>query len=180
MMTAISPADDNFDETLSTLRYADRVKRIKQTAKKNSGESKATMERELRNEIEKLRMKLELRSSGNKDQVIQLENYLSNTKSELRRVKLEHNQKVDEMRVTYLQMKQHLESMGLTSLDNAKQNNLACKLINISSDPSLSGSMVFFLTRDVVTIGALGSKPKPNIALQSDGDILKVSVCLLG
>ena len=29
MIAAISPADINFDETLSTLRYADRAKRIR-------------------------------------------------------------------------------------------------------------------------------------------------------
>ena len=29
MICAISPADDNYDETLSTLRYADRAKKIK-------------------------------------------------------------------------------------------------------------------------------------------------------
>jgi len=31
MIAALSPADVNFDETLSTLRFADRVKRIKNT-----------------------------------------------------------------------------------------------------------------------------------------------------
>ena len=61
MMAAISPADDNFDETLSTLRYAERVKRIRQSAKKNKGDSKATVERELRAQITKLKGQLELR-----------------------------------------------------------------------------------------------------------------------
>lgn len=28
MICALSPAEDNYDETLSTLRYADRAKRI--------------------------------------------------------------------------------------------------------------------------------------------------------
>lgn len=32
MIAALSPADVNYDETLSTLRFADRVKRIKNTA----------------------------------------------------------------------------------------------------------------------------------------------------
>lgn len=31
MIAAISPADINYDETLSTLRYADRAKQIKNT-----------------------------------------------------------------------------------------------------------------------------------------------------
>jgi hypothetical protein len=32
MFAALSPADANFEETLSTLRFADRVKRIKNHA----------------------------------------------------------------------------------------------------------------------------------------------------
>ena len=32
MIAALSPADINYDETLSTLRYADRAKRIKNKA----------------------------------------------------------------------------------------------------------------------------------------------------
>lgn len=32
MIAALSPADINYDETLSTLRYADRAKKIKNTA----------------------------------------------------------------------------------------------------------------------------------------------------
>jgi len=32
MIAALSPADSNYDETLSTLRYADRAKRIKTKA----------------------------------------------------------------------------------------------------------------------------------------------------
>ena len=32
MICAISPAGDNYDETLSTLRYADQAKKIKNIA----------------------------------------------------------------------------------------------------------------------------------------------------
>lgn len=35
MIAALSPADINYEETLSTLRYADRAKRIKNAVKKN-------------------------------------------------------------------------------------------------------------------------------------------------
>merc|ERR1712130_1002940 len=67
MMTTISPADDNFDESLSTLRFAARVKKIRQSAKKNSGDSKGVQERALKAQINKLKQQLELRSSGNKE-----------------------------------------------------------------------------------------------------------------
>jgi kinesin family protein 1 len=60
MIAAISPADINFDETLSTLRYADSAKRIKNHAVVNE-DANARMIRELKEELTALRGKL---SSG--------------------------------------------------------------------------------------------------------------------
>ncbi|APA11460.1 hypothetical protein sscle_08g062300 [Sclerotinia sclerotiorum 1980 UF-70] len=57
MIAAISPADINFDETLSTLRYADSAKRIKNHAVVNE-DANARMIRELKEELAQLRGKL--------------------------------------------------------------------------------------------------------------------------
>ncbi|KAL9055842.1 MAG: hypothetical protein Q9162_003268 [Coniocarpon cinnabarinum] len=57
MIAAISPADINFEETLSTLRYADSAKRIKQHAVVNE-DANARMIRELKEELAQLRAKL--------------------------------------------------------------------------------------------------------------------------
>ncbi|KAG0646811.1 hypothetical protein D0Z07_6193 [Hyphodiscus hymeniophilus] len=57
MIAAISPADINFDETLSTLRYADSAKRIKNHAVVNE-DANARMIRELKEELATLRGKL--------------------------------------------------------------------------------------------------------------------------
>lgn len=57
MIAAISPADINFDETLSTLRYADSAKRIKNHAVVNE-DPNARMIRELKEELANLRTKL--------------------------------------------------------------------------------------------------------------------------
>lgn len=58
MIAAISPADINFDETLSTLRYADSAKRIKNHAVVNE-DPNARMIRELKEELAQLRAKLD-------------------------------------------------------------------------------------------------------------------------
>ncbi|KAB8356678.1 hypothetical protein FH972_024254 [Carpinus fangiana] len=63
MIAAISPADINFEETLSTLRYADSAKRIKNHAVVNE-DANARMIRELKEELAQLRSKL---SSGGND-----------------------------------------------------------------------------------------------------------------
>lgn len=57
MIAAISPADINFEETLSTLRYADSAKRIKNHAVVNE-DPNARMIRELKEELAKLRSQL--------------------------------------------------------------------------------------------------------------------------
>ncbi len=57
MIPAISPAD--YDETLSTLRYADQAKKIKTKAVVNEDPSAKAM-RELKDEVEALRQALKV------------------------------------------------------------------------------------------------------------------------
>ncbi len=58
MIAAISPANYNFDETLSTLRYASRAKFIQNKPKVNEDPKDALL-REYMEEIKKLKMMLE-------------------------------------------------------------------------------------------------------------------------
>jgi hypothetical protein len=57
MICAVSPADNNYEETLSTLRYADQAKKIKCNAVVNESESDKLI-RELKKENETLKMLL--------------------------------------------------------------------------------------------------------------------------
>ncbi|KAI9701921.1 MAG: kinesin-like protein Klp8 [Candelina mexicana] len=63
MIAAISPASLNYEETLSTLRYADSAKRIKNHAIVNE-DPNARMIRELKEELAQLRAKLVGKSSS--------------------------------------------------------------------------------------------------------------------
>lgn len=54
MIAALSPAAINYDETLSTLRFADRAKTIKTRAVVNESPTEKLI-RELREEIERLK-----------------------------------------------------------------------------------------------------------------------------
>jgi kinesin family protein 13 len=63
MIAALSPADINYEETLSTLRYADRAKKIVNRASINE-EPNEKLIRELRAEIERLRKLLEGQGEG--------------------------------------------------------------------------------------------------------------------
>lgn len=59
MLATISPSSDNYEETLSTLRYADRAKRIVCHAVVNE-DPNARIIRELRLELEFLKEQLKV------------------------------------------------------------------------------------------------------------------------
>ena len=63
MICAISPAKDNYDETISTLRYADQAKQIKLKAQINETEIDKLI-RELMEENKKLKTQLEQKPSS--------------------------------------------------------------------------------------------------------------------
>ncbi|XP_077314298.1 kinesin-like protein KIF1B isoform X7 [Lithobates pipiens] len=63
MVAALSPADINYDETLSTLRYADRAKQIKCNAIINE-DPNAKLVRELKDEVSRLRELLRAQGLG--------------------------------------------------------------------------------------------------------------------
>ncbi|KAE9017236.1 Kinesin-like protein [Phytophthora rubi] len=63
MVAAVSPADYNYDETLSTLRYANRAKNIKNKPVVNEDPKDAKL-REYKEEIERLRKMLESQSQS--------------------------------------------------------------------------------------------------------------------
>lgn len=68
MIAALSPADYNYDETLSTLRYADRAKAIKNKPRINEDPKDALL-KEYEQEIKQLRdMLLQMQSSGASNQ----------------------------------------------------------------------------------------------------------------
>lgn len=62
MIACISPADDNYDETLSTLRYANRAKNIQNKPKINE-DPKDAMLREYQKEIERLNQMVQQQKS---------------------------------------------------------------------------------------------------------------------
>ncbi len=59
MVATLSPSADNYEETLSTLRYADRAKKIVNHAVVNE-DPNARIIRELREEVDMLRKQLDM------------------------------------------------------------------------------------------------------------------------
>lgn len=63
MIAALSPADYNYEETLSTLRYAARAKAIKNKPKVNE-DPKDTLLKQYEDEIKKLKEMLDQMNNG--------------------------------------------------------------------------------------------------------------------
>ena len=63
MVACLSPADNNYEETVSTLRYASRAKSIKNKPKINE-DPKDSMLREYQSEIEKIKSMLDKAAGG--------------------------------------------------------------------------------------------------------------------
>ena len=63
MIATISPASDNYEETMSTLKYASRAKKIENKAKRNEDVSQKVI-RQLKEEIEELRRQLAAAAAG--------------------------------------------------------------------------------------------------------------------
>ncbi|KAJ9583289.1 hypothetical protein L9F63_022372, partial [Diploptera punctata] len=143
MVACLSPADNNYDETLSTLRYANRAKNIQNKPRINE-DPKDTMLREYQDEIKKLRQMLET-SNLNGDMVTD-EKALAEERDKIRQ---EYEQEMKKVREQYLAEQDHKTKLQLDmerlkeqyeeqlARINKQNNNInQCLLNNASSTSS--------------------------------------------
>ncbi|KAI5819190.1 hypothetical protein BZA77DRAFT_332268 [Pyronema omphalodes] len=165
MIAAISPADINFDETLSTLRYADSAKRIKNHAVVNE-DPNARMIRELKEELEQLRSKL---SGGGG---IAEEVYAADTPPELQIIltdlnqtweeRLERTKKVHKERETALEELGISIEKGFIGLSTPKKMP---HLVNLSDDPLLAECLVYNIKPGTTQVGNVDTSTTAQIRL---------------
>lgn len=110
MVACISPADYNYEETLSTLRYASRAKNIANKPKINE-DPKDAMLREYQNEIDMLRKMLE-KSGGNVhesvDNSIDIQEQI---RLEKMKIEKEFEEKAQKLRKDHEQQKREKEEL---------------------------------------------------------------------
>lgn len=94
MVACLSPADNNYDETLSTLRYANRAKNIYNEPHVNE-DPKDTMLRQYQEQIKKLKEMLEASTSQ-----LPTSNGLSDV-SEKEKLRLEYQDEMVKLREKY-------------------------------------------------------------------------------
>ncbi|CAG2190261.1 Kinesin-like protein KIF16B,Kinesin-like protein KIF17,Chromosome-associated kinesin KIF4,Kinesin-like protein KIN-12B,Chromosome-associated kinesin KIF4A,Kinesin-like protein KIF1A,Kinesin-II 95 kDa subunit,Kinesin-II 85 kDa subunit,Kinesin-like protein KIN-1,Kinesin-like protein CIN8,Kinesin-like protein unc-104,Kinesin-like protein KIF3A,Kinesin-like protein KIF13B,Kinesin-like protein KIF28P,Kinesin-like protein KIF1C,Chromosome-associated kinesin KIF4B,Kinesin-related protein 8,Kinesin-like protein KI len=168
MIAALSPADINYDETLSTLRYADRAKKIKNKAVINENPMDKLI-RELKEENERLKKSMEGGGLIGHDMGMtpeEVEKMRKQMEEEIR-AQLFANQ---EMIAQNTQSWEEQLAAARTETENITDNSAARKakephLINLNEDPMLSGVICHFLSQKETTIGRKDAKPVPSICL---------------
>ncbi|XP_066479306.1 kinesin-like protein KIF13A isoform X2 [Tiliqua scincoides] len=178
MIATISPAADNYEETLSTLRYADRAKRIVNHAIVNE-DPNARVIRELREEVEKLKEQL---SQAEAMKAPELKEKLEESEKLIKELTVTWEEKLRKTEEIAQERQRQLESMGI-SLESSgiKVGEDKCYLVNLNADPALNELLVYYL-KDHTRVGAdtsqdiqlfgIGIQPEHcEIDISSDGEV---------
>ena len=143
MIATISPALDNYEESLSTLRYANRAKKIVNHAVVNE-DPNAKVIRELREEIDTLRRELEkAKAKANQDSIIE---QLTETEKLVNEISKPWHQKLAETEKVQQEWGEHLQKLGISVQSGGiKVENDKFYLVNMSADPWMNELLVYYL-----------------------------------
>lgn len=171
MVATISPAADNYEETLSTLRYADRAKRIVNHAVVNE-DPNARIIRELRQEVEALKEML-LHATGQGAGVGQRRTDITEKLTESERLMKEMSQTWEEKLVKTERLQQErqqaLEKMGISVQASGIQvEKNKYYLVNLNDDPSLNELLVYYL-KEKTLVGGRSANTDQDIQLHGLG-----------
>jgi hypothetical protein len=153
MIAALSPALSNYEETLSTLRFAASVKQIKTKATRNEACQEGYIN-ELKAEVERLRAQLAAGKGDHQDladmqEMVDKYGEISTGTKEMR----QHRSSI-----FFSKRQDFLKSAGLSTqgmTQNLGLDDSIPHLVNVCTDSSLSGCLVYFLMKtEEITCGS--------------------------
>ncbi|XP_020799021.1 kinesin-like protein KIF13A isoform X2 [Drosophila serrata] len=166
MVATISPSADNYEETLSTLRYADRAKRIVNHAVVNE-DPNARIIRELRHEVETLRSMLK-HATGSP--VGDVQDKLAESENLMKQISQTWEEKLVKTERIQNERQQALEKMGISvQASGIKVEKNKYYLVNLNADPSLNELLVYYLKERTLIGGRSISGQQPDIQLSGLG-----------
>lgn len=166
MVATISPSADNYEETLSTLRYADRAKRIVNHAVVNE-DPNARIIRELRHEVETLRNMLK-HATGSP--VGDINDKLAESENLMKQISQTWEEKLVTTERIQNERQQALEKMGISvQASGIMVEKNKYYLVNLNADPSLNELLVYYLKERTLIGGHTMSGPQPDIQLSGLG-----------
>ncbi|RZF41836.1 hypothetical protein LSTR_LSTR005298 [Laodelphax striatellus] len=179
MVATLSPAADNYEETLSTLRYADRAKKIVNHAVINE-DPNARIIRELRQEVEALKemLKHATGSTGSTpvtfmgSQLMQRQDIhekLSESEKLMQKMSQTWEEKLEKTERLQHERQEALENMGISvQASGIKVEKNKYYLVNLNADPSLNELLVYYL-KEKTFVGGRGTNPPQDIQLSGLG-----------
>ncbi|KAG8506306.1 Kinesin-like protein KIF13B [Galemys pyrenaicus] len=154
MVATVSPAADNYDETLSTLRYADRAKNIVNHAVVNE-DPNARIIRDLREEVEKLREQL---TKAEAMKSPELKDRLEESEKLIQEMTVTWEEKLRKTEEIAQERQKQLESLGVSLQSSGiKVGDDKCFLVNLNADPALNELLVYYL-KEHTLIGSADSQ----------------------
>ncbi|GMR36091.1 hypothetical protein PMAYCL1PPCAC_06286, partial [Pristionchus mayeri] len=182
MVAALSPAHINFEETLSTLRYADRAKQIVCQAIVNE-DPNAKLIRELKEEVARLRQQLEEKGvvaysestlsvptySAKDHQLIEELNAAEKLMKQMNETWEEKLRRTEDLRK---KREEELRDIGLAT--SVHGNTLGVfsprlpYLVNLNEDPLMSECLLYYLNEGVTRVGSSDAADRPDIVLSGE------------
>ena len=166
MICALSPASINYEETLSTLRYADRAKKIQNKAVINESEHDKVVRllkeenNELKKKIEELSQKLlggGVIEEGDKEAFRELKAQYDETQKLCESMSKTFNERLEEA-------KKADKELGIEKVDINKPH-----LVVLNEDPQLSHKLKYSLGDLPIFVGRKHGNPPPKIILSGIG-----------
>lgn len=180
MVATISPSADNYEETLSTLRYADRAKRIVNHAVINE-DPNARIIRELRLEVETLRNMLKHATGSPVGDVHQVDIHdkLAESENLMKQISQTWEEKLVKTERIQNERQQALEKMGISvQASGIMVEKNKYYLVNLNADPSLNELLVYYL-KERTLIGGYSSLSGPQTDIELSGLGIQPEHCLI-
>jgi len=154
MIATISPSDYNYQETLSTLRYASRAKSIKNKAKINEDPNAAVV-RELRDEIARLKNLVEQSntSTAEDEEKIKLREQLASSQKIIEQLQKSTEDKERRTQEIERARRKVLEEAGISFTDQGEGSKNVPHIINLNEDPMMSGQLTYCFSVGDTRIG---------------------------
>ncbi|KRY43581.1 Kinesin-like protein KIF13A [Trichinella spiralis] len=163
MIATVSPSSDSYEETMSTLRFADRAKRIVNHPVVNE-DPNAKLVRQLKEEVALLRSKL-CRLGVNED----VQEKLEAAEKMMRQMNCSWEERLRETERIYQERQTAFEKMGVSvQASGIRVQTDKFYLVNLNADPSMNELLIYYLKKSNI-IGLPGGAADPDIQLQGIG-----------
>uniref|UniRef100_A0A8K9Y5Q6 Kinesin motor domain-containing protein n=1 Tax=Oncorhynchus mykiss TaxID=8022 RepID=A0A8K9Y5Q6_ONCMY len=166
MIAALSPADINYEETLSTLRYADRAKQIRCNAIINE-DPNARLIRELKEEVNRLR---DLLFSQGLSELLETEKIIAELnetwEEKLRKTESIRHERESLLAEMGVSIKEDGGTLGVFSPKGTPH------LVNLNEDPLMSECLLYYIKEGVTRVG------QQDVDIRLSGQFIKEQHCV--